>query len=151
MMLSNMDENVTQDYKIWQTAHKIVIVIRWRYIRSYDFLDGTGINASLSSHPNPFIDYFFFSHHLSTYWFLVTLLMLTGIGIFKKSYKPEIKIAALALSYLLFVAYSIVLLILYLFDILHIFTSLYLPYLLFLLYCNYFLMKLLITFYLYYL
>jgi hypothetical protein len=62
-----------------------------------------------------FIDYFFFSHHLSTYWFIVTVLMLTGLGVFKKSYKPEIKITALALTYLLFVAYSIVLLILYLF------------------------------------
>ena len=48
MMLSNMAENVTQDYKIWKTAHKIVLVIRWRYVGSYDFLDGTTIQSALT-------------------------------------------------------------------------------------------------------
>jgi len=61
-------------------------------------------------------EYFFLSHHLSTYWFIVSMLMLTGIGVYKKLYKPEVKITPLGLSYLLFAVYSIVLLILYLFT-----------------------------------
>jgi len=63
-----------------------------------------------------FIDYFFFSHHLSTFWFVVTLILFGGIGVFKKMNKLELKLTPFVLAYLLFVAYSILLLFLYLFS-----------------------------------
>lgn len=63
-----------------------------------------------------FIDYFFFSHHLSTFWFMVSLLMLGGILTLKKFNKLDLKTMAFGITYLLFVAYSIVLLLLYLFS-----------------------------------
>lgn len=63
-----------------------------------------------------FIDYFFFSHHLSTFWFLVTLILFGGIAAFKKKNKLELKLTPFGLAYLFFVAYSISLLFLYLFS-----------------------------------
>ena len=63
-----------------------------------------------------FIDYFFFSHHLSTFWFLVTLILFGGIAAFEKKNKLELSLTPYALAYLFFVAYSILLLFLYLFS-----------------------------------
>lgn len=63
-----------------------------------------------------FIDYFFFSHHLSTFWFIATLLLLGGIVAFKNINNLELKLTPFILSYFLFIAYSLVLLLLYLFS-----------------------------------
>jgi hypothetical protein len=63
-----------------------------------------------------FVDYFFFSHHLSTYWFMATLLMFAGATVFKKVNSLELKLTPFILSYFLFIVYSIILLILYLFS-----------------------------------
>jgi hypothetical protein len=64
---------------------------------------------------NNFIDYFLFSHHLSTFWFLVTMLLMGGIVAIKNMNKTNAYISAFISTYIFFLAYITVLLILYLF------------------------------------
>jgi hypothetical protein len=63
-----------------------------------------------------FIDYFFFTYHLSTFWFMASLLLLGGIVAYKKINILELNLTRFGLAYLFFAVYSIVLLILYLFS-----------------------------------
>ncbi len=63
-----------------------------------------------------FIDHIFFTHHLSTYWFIGTLLIFGGIIQINKINHLQAKITPFILAYLLFAAYLIILLILYLFS-----------------------------------
>ena len=82
----------------------------------FSFFNQSTISDRQSITVSRFVDYFFFSHHLSTFWFIVTLLLFSGVAALKKINNLELKLTPFILSYFLFIVYSIVLLILYLFS-----------------------------------
>jgi len=63
-----------------------------------------------------FIDYLFFSHHLSTYWFLTSLIMLGGLIVVVKNSRINISIIPYITIYAIFPVYMSILLLLYFFS-----------------------------------
>ena len=63
-----------------------------------------------------FIDYFLFSHHLSTYWFISSLLIMGGVITARNKPKIKIDITPYLVIYAFFLVYITVLLLLYLFS-----------------------------------
>ncbi len=62
-----------------------------------------------------FIDHLFFSHHLSTYWFLISLIMLAAIVKFRNIKISDTDVFIYLSVYIMFFAYMFILLLLYLF------------------------------------
>jgi len=65
---------------------------------------------------NRFIDYLFFSHHLSTYWFLISLILLGGLRIAIKQSKFNSNITPYITIYTILPVYMFILLLLYFFS-----------------------------------
>lgn len=64
---------------------------------------------------NRFVEYFLFSHHLSTFWLITSLLLLLGVMAIKKIKGLTIDTTNFVLVYMFFLVYLAVLLLLYLF------------------------------------
>jgi len=63
-----------------------------------------------------FIDYLFFSHHLSTYWFLTSLILIGGLMVAVKKSNVYISILPYVTIYAIFTVYMFILLLLYFFS-----------------------------------
>jgi hypothetical protein len=63
-----------------------------------------------------FIDYLFFSHHLSTYWFLTSLILMCGLMVAVKKSNVNTSILPYVTIYAIFTVYMFILLLLYFFS-----------------------------------